>query len=85
LDRDPSRVYAVLRAPGGTERVVAGPTYPDRAVPVDLVLPDRQGRLVAAKGKTFSWTEGGTARSARDAALVPVGAADLRVDGTPVS
>jgi hypothetical protein len=77
---DPSHVYAALRGPAGVEAVSAA-VHADRPVPVDLTLPDGQGRLVAAYGKTFTWSGGGTAR---DAALVPAGATDLRVDGTPV-
>jgi hypothetical protein len=84
FDLDPSRVYAALRGTDGTLRVVGGPTYPGQAVPIRLALPDRQGTLVAAKGRTFTWVEGGTGRSAKDAALIPVGATDVRADGTPV-
>ena len=60
--------------------IVSGPTYRDQAVPIRLELPDGQGWLVAAKGKTFAWTEDGVARTARDAALIPPAAA-VRADG----
>ena len=63
---------------------MGGPTYPGQAVPIRLPLPDGQGTLVAAEGKTFSWVEGSTGRSAEDAALILVGAADVRADGQPV-
>jgi hypothetical protein len=63
---------------------VGGPTYRGQAVPIRLPLPDGRGTLVAAKGKTFSWVEGNTGRSAEDAALIPVGATDVRADGQPV-
>lgn len=78
LDGDPSRVYAVLTGPGPA-RVVSAAVHADRAVPVVLRLPDGQGWLVAAKGRTFGWT-GGTAR---DAALLPAAATTVQVDGTP--
>ncbi|HST64635.1 MAG TPA: hypothetical protein VLM05_05555 [Mycobacteriales bacterium] len=84
LDRYPPRVYAALRIPGKAARIVSGPTYRDQAVPIRLELPDGQGRLVAAKGKTFAWTEGGVARTARDAALIPAGTTAVTADGTPV-
>jgi hypothetical protein len=85
LDIYPPRVYAALRAPGTTAvRIVSGPTYRDQAVPIRLELPDGQGRLLAAKGKTFGWTEDGVARTARDAALVPAGATAVTADGAPV-
>jgi hypothetical protein len=84
FDADPSHVYAALRRDGGTPRVVGAPTHPDQAVPVRLALPDGQGTLLAAKGRTFTWVEGGTGRSARDAVLVPAAASDVRADGQPV-
>ena len=84
LDLDPTRVYAVLSRPGRPARVVSGPIHLDRPAPVVLELPDRQGLLVAAYAKTLTWTEDGVERSARDAALVPPGATDLRADGTEV-
>lgn len=84
IDNYPSRVVAALRAPGKPVRIVSGPTYRDQAVPIRLDLPDEQGRLVAAKGRTFAWTEGGVRRTARDAALIPAGSTDVTADGTPV-
>jgi hypothetical protein len=84
LDTYPPRVYAALRGPGRAVRIVSGPTYQDQAVPIRLELPDGQGRLVAAKGKTFAWTEDGVARTARDAALIPAGVTDATADGTPI-
>ncbi|HEY6748958.1 MAG TPA: hypothetical protein VI357_24975 [Mycobacteriales bacterium] len=84
LDNYPPRVYAALRGPGTRPAIVSGPTYPGQAVPIRLELPDAQGRLVAAKGKTFAWTEDGVARTARDAALIPDGVTDATADGTPI-
>lgn len=84
LEDDPSRVYAVLTRPGQRARVVAGPVDRDAAVPVRLRLPDGQGRLVAAKGKTFAWTVGGVTHTTRDAALIPAGGTDATADGTPI-
>jgi hypothetical protein len=84
LNGDPSRAYAVLRAAGGATRAVAAPIDRTAAVPVRLRLPGGQGWLVAAKGRMFTWTEDGTPRSARNAALVPVGASDLQADGAPI-
>jgi hypothetical protein len=84
LDTYPPHVYAALRAPGKPVRIVSGPTYEDQAVPIRLDLPDGQGRLVAAKGRTFAWTEAGVPHTARDAALIPVGATGATADGTPI-
>jgi hypothetical protein len=84
LNGDPSRAYAVLRATDGGTRAVAVAIDRDAAVPVRLRLPGGQGWIVAAKGTTFAWTEGGGRRSARDAALIPVGATGLRAGGVPV-
>jgi hypothetical protein len=84
LDNYPPRIYAALHGPGRSVRIVSGPTYRDQAVPIRLELPDGQGRLVAAKGKTFAWTEGGVGRIARDAALIPAGATNATADGTPI-
>lgn len=84
LDNYPSRVYAALRRPGKPPVIVSGPTYRDQAVPIRLELPDRQGRLVAAKGKTFTWTEDGVRHTTTDAALLPAGSTDATADGTPI-
>lgn len=84
LDNYPPRVYATLRSPGKPVRIVSGPTYRDQAVPIRLELPDGQGRLVAAKGKTFAWTTGGVTHTARDAALLPAGATDATADRIPI-
>ncbi len=84
LDQDQPRVYASVRGPGSAARIVSGPTYPGQPVPIRLELPDGQGRLVAAKGKTFAWVEGGVPHTARDAALLPAGATDATADGTPI-
>lgn len=84
LDQDQPRVYASVRGAGSPARVVSGPTYPGQAVPIRLALPDLQGRLVAARGKTFAWTEGGVPHTARDAALLPPGATDATADGTAI-
>jgi hypothetical protein len=85
FDTDPSRVYTVLGTAGPTLRVLSTRPDPGQAVPVRVALPDGQGRLLAAKGKTLTWQQNGIGRSARDAALVPAGATDVRVDGAPVS
>jgi hypothetical protein len=84
IDDDPARVYAVVGL-GPNAVVSAAPVRTGAAVPVLLSLPDGQGELVAAKGKTFTWTEHGTTRTASNAALVPAGSSDLRADGVPVS
>ena len=84
LDNYQPRVFAALRAPGRPVRIVSGPTYRDQAVPIRLELPDGQGRLVAAKGRTFAWTEDGVSRTARDAALIPAGSTGVTADGAPV-
>ena len=85
VEGEVGRAYVVLVGPGDRTVVVDGG-------PVDLTgpvgfradLPDGQGRLLAAKGKTFTWAEPAGTRSAENAALVPAGATDVRVDGVPV-
>jgi hypothetical protein len=81
---DPSRAYLVLVPSGGQTTVLSAPVEARAAVPVRMRLPGGQGLLVAAKGRTFTWTGGGTAHTAQNAALVPAGVTDLRADGTPV-
>lgn len=85
-DGDPTRAYAVLIGPGDRSTVVdGGPVDPDGRVPFRVRLPDGQGWLLAAKGRTLTWTDGGRARTARDAALLPAGATEVRADGTRVA
>lgn len=83
---DPSRAYvALLDAAGRSAVVVGGPITRTDLVPVRVRLPAGQGWLLAAEGRTFTWTAGGRAESSPDAALVPVGATDVRAAGTPVA
>jgi hypothetical protein len=85
VDGDVSRAYVVLVGPGDRTVVIdGGPTDATALVPFRVSLPDGQGRLLAAQGKTFTWTEAGGPRSAANAALVPAGATDVRVNGAPV-
>jgi hypothetical protein len=84
FDNYPPRLFAALRGPGKAVEIVSGPTYRDQAVPIRLELPDGQGRLVAARGKTFSWTEKGVRHSARDAVLLPAGVTDATADGAAI-
>lgn len=84
-DGDPTRAYVALIDAGGRSEVVDGGPV-DRAdrVPVRVRLPAGQGLLLAAKGRTFTWTADGQAASSPDAVLVPFGATDVRADGVPV-
>lgn len=82
---DQTRAYVALVGADGRSTVVdGGPVTAADRVPVRVRLPDGQGRLLAALGRTFTWTAGGRVASSPDAALVPVGATDVRADGVPV-
>jgi hypothetical protein len=83
VDTDPTRVYAVVGT-GAKAAVSSAPVRHGAAVPVVLRLPDGQGWLVAAKGKTFTWSEGGSPRTAKDAALLPPAAHYVNADGVVV-
>lgn len=80
LDSEPSHLYALV---GHTVRYV-GASDRTETLPVRVKLP--HGRwVVAAKGKTLAYRDGGGWHDAgRDAALVPAGTTEVRVDGTAV-
>jgi hypothetical protein len=87
IGTDPVRTLVRLHRPGAAPLVVVGPVVnPSTHLPVVVRLPDRQGWLVARPGVTLSWSDGrGDWQPAgRDAAVLPAGATQVRVDTVTV-
>jgi len=88
LDGDPSHAYAVLTRGGRTSVVHGGAVDPDASLPVVVRLPGGRGTVVAREGARLEWrSTSGWRNAGTGAALVPVGATQVRVTpagGTPV-
>jgi hypothetical protein len=79
LDRDPTRIYAVLQS-GSGKKMVSGPVDRQSGLPVHLKLPDGQGWAVARKDGKLSYRTGGGAWSTpRDNALLVPDGNDVQV------
>ena len=79
---DPTRIYIVLQKPGAVATVFdGGPVDRSLALPVNVPLPDGQGRLVARKGGRLSWGTDGLhwQDAGSDAALIPAVAGWVRL------
>ncbi|MGW1341767.1 hypothetical protein ACWCOV_11980 [Kribbella sp. NPDC002412] len=86
IDRDPTRVYAVLEPRTGKRTIVPG-GVPDgtSALPVSIRLPAGQGWAVARKDAKLSYRHDGGAWSTprTNAVLVPAGdKAEVRVEAS---
>ncbi|BCJ36345.1 hypothetical protein Athai_38480 [Actinocatenispora thailandica] len=81
-DSEPSHVYVVVN---GTTVHYVGVASRKAVLPVKWKLPDAW--VVAAKGKTLAYRTGSGSwhDAGHDAAVLPIGATEVRVGGTPVT